>query len=252
MRKDLYIITCAARTGSSLLETSLLSHPEVLSHGEVYHPSKIGALRGKYTSLVGNETSNKTMTEFRERNQVAFLYKYVFDAQGHSSVGCKFKHEELLLPCFAETREAIRRDKDIKIIHLRRENLFERFVSWWIANKVTGITEIHSEDQRPEIKPFEIPFSACKENFDEVTARYNFVRNMLREHPSHEVSYEELTGENSNDEFSLLLDFLGVSRRPLQSRLKKVVSMEMRQIVSNYAELKIAFQNSNYASFFGD
>ena len=99
MREDLYLITCAARTGSSLLETSLLSHPEVLSHGEVYHPNKIGALRGRYTSIVENESSNLALTAFRQDNQVAFLYKYVFDTQGRASVGCKLK--ERLINCFA-------------------------------------------------------------------------------------------------------------------------------------------------------
>lgn len=223
MRQDMYLITCAARTGSSLLETSLLSHPEIMSHGEVYHPAKIGALRGKYSSIVQNENDNLKLTQFREKNQAAFLYKYVFDAQGHTAVGCKLKHEELLLPQFAETREAVRFDTDIKIIHLRRENLFQRFVSWWIANKVTGITEIHSESERPELKKFTIPYEDCKENFDQVSARYTLIKTLLRDHPTIEVSYEQLTGPDGSEVFNSIQDFLGVNRSPMSSRDRKSV-----------------------------
>ena len=58
MRQGLYLITCAARTGSSLLETSLLSHPDIQSHGEVYDPNRVNALRGRYTALVQDEQAN--------------------------------------------------------------------------------------------------------------------------------------------------------------------------------------------------
>lgn len=250
MRDDLYMITCAARTGSSLLETSLLSHPDIMSHGEVYPPTHVGALRGRYTSLVQDDETQRALTEYRDANQTAFLYKYVYDSQGHRSVGHKLKHEELLLPKFAETREAIRRDSDIKIIHLRRENLFERFVSAWLVNRVTGVTEIHSDDQRPEFEAVTIPSKDCHENFDQTSARYAFFQKFFSKHPIFELTYEQLAGPERERILSEAQEFLGVEPRALTSNLKKVTPLSMRSIVTNYDELREHFASSPYASFF--
>ncbi len=250
MRDDLYMITCAARTGSSLLETSLLSHPEIMSHGEVYHADRIGSLRGYYGAQVTDTEQNAALTRFRDANQTAFLYKYVYDAQGKKAVGHKLKHEELMMAKFAETREAVRRDTDIKIIHLSRINLFERFVSWWMAAKVTGVTEIHSDADRPEVTAAEIPAAACRENFDQVTARYGFFQTLFKDHPIFEVTYEDLNSPRRDAVLAEIQAFLGVEARPLESRLKKVNVKRMRDLVSNYDALKEAFADSPYHAFF--
>lgn len=252
LRNDMYMITCSARTGSSLLETSLLSHPDIQSHGEVYDPKRIGALRGKYSDMTQDVEQNKKLKAFRDKNQSAFLYKYVFDPQGKKAVGLKLKHEELLLPVFAETREAIRADTDIKIISLSRENLFHRFVSWWIANKVTKITEIHSDTDRPEIPSFEIPIKDCQVDFDRTTARYGFFRKMFSGHDILDITYEQLAGDQRERILEEIQDFLGVERQTLHSRLKKVVKNDMRSIVSNYDELAAHFAQTPYRHFFGE
>ena len=246
----MYMITCAARTGSSLLETSLLSHPDIMSHGEVYNPNRIGSLRGRHSQILKNEAQCTALTKYRDSNQTAFLYKYVYDAQGKTQVGLKLKHEELIMSKFAETREAIRRDTDIKIIHLRRINLFERFVSWWMAAKVTGVTEIHSETDRPEVTAVTIPIALCRENFDQVSARYAFFKIMFKDHPIYEVAYEDLAGPRREMVFAEIQDFLKVAPHPLQSRLQKVNVKKMRDIIANYDALKKAFSDTPYSAFF--
>lgn len=250
MRDDLYMITCSARTGSSLLETSLLSHPDILSHGEVYPPTHVGALRGKYTSLATDDDERTRLTEYRDSNQTAFLYKYVYDAQGHRTVGHKLKHEELLLPKFAETREAVRRDPDIKIIHLRRQNLFERFVSAWLVNRVTGVTEIHSDEERPPVERVTIPAEACRDDFDKTSAQYNFFQKFFSEHQIYELTYEQLVGPERERVLTEVQAFLGVEPKALSSRLKKVSPPSMRSFVDNYDELREHFADSPYAAFF--
>ncbi|TDK50405.1 sulfotransferase [Antarcticimicrobium luteum] len=250
MRSDLYMITCAARTGSSLLETSLLSHPDIQSHGEVYHPNRVSALRGRYTALIQNEERNSALTRFRDKHQTAFLYKYVFDAQGKKAVGLKLKHEELFLPKFAETRETIRRDTDIKIIHLRRDNLFERYVSWYFATKVTRVTEIHSEEARPTFDMVEIPVKECHIDLDRSAARYVFFQKMYQHHPIFEVTYEELAGDQRNQTLEAIQRFLGVEPQELTSKLRKVVNKDLPSLVSNFSELAEYFSKTQHARFF--
>lgn len=178
------------------------------------------------------------------------MYKYVFDAQGKKSVGLKLKHEELFLPKFAETREAVRRDTDIKIIHLRRENLFARFVSWWLATKVTQVTEIHSESARPELQQVEIPIKDCHVDMDRSVARYAFFQKMFAQHPIYEVTYEQLAGDQRDDTLKEIQTFLGVEPRTLSSKLRKVVNKDLREIVTNYDELADHFAKTQHAKCF--
>ena len=248
MRDDLYMITCAARTGSSFLETSLLSHPDIMSHGEVYPPTHVGSLRGIYTPLTQDDDSRMELTQYRDSNQTAFLYKYVYDAQGHRIVGHKFEVEELLLPKFAETREALRRDTDIKIIHLRRENLFQRFVSAWLVNKVTGVTEIHSDDQRPMVEGVEIPRRRVGK-FRPNRRTVSLLSEVLLGASGIRVDIRTVGGPRAR---AVPPGGAVIPRREpkaLTSNLKKVTAPSMRSIVSNYDDFKEHFAASPYALF---
>lgn len=192
MRSDLFMITCSARTGSTLLQTLLASHPDTLVHGEVYVPNRVAALSGRHSPLVKDEEKNALLTEFRDHNQPAFLYKYIYDAQGHKIVGHKLKHEELLLPKFAETREAVRKDIDIKIVTICRRNLFERFVSWWLVNQVNGVAIVTNDAKKPEFQTVSIPIGCCREDFDQTLGRYRFFSKFYDQHSTFELNYEDL------------------------------------------------------------
>jgi len=43
-----FMITCPARSGSSMLVNLLRSHPEICAHDEVFSPDKVRGLSGKY------------------------------------------------------------------------------------------------------------------------------------------------------------------------------------------------------------
>src|SRR5207249_6431079 len=43
-----FMITCPARSGSSMLVHLLRSHPEICAHDEVFSPDKVRGLSGKY------------------------------------------------------------------------------------------------------------------------------------------------------------------------------------------------------------
>ena len=250
MRSDLFMITCSARTGSTLLQTFLASHPDTLVHGEVYVPNRVAALSGIHSPLVKDEEKNALLTEFRDHNQPAFLYKYIYDAQGHKVVGHKLKHEELLLPKFAETREAVRKDTDIKIVTIYRRNLFERFVSWWLVNHVTGVTMITEKDEKPEFHPVSIPINRCREDFDQTLGRYQFFSNFFSKHQTFALNYEDLLGDNRDQILGELQEFLGIDAISLSSPLKKVAPKDIRSLIINFDEIVDHFKGTKYEEFF--
>jgi LPS sulfotransferase NodH len=245
-----YVILCAARTGSSLLETSLLSHPDILSHGEVYHPDAIGPLRGRHTATVADPIGNAALTALRRADPLRFLNDIVFDAQGRQAVGFKFKHDERLLPQFAATARALEADRGIRVIHLSRLDLFGRFVSWWLASKVTGVTEVHDAGARPRPGPVTIPAAACEADFREVQARDAACRAAFAGHESLSLTYEDLTGPRRAEVLDTVQRFLGVRPRPLTSPLQKVIDRPLPEIVENHAALRAHFRGTPHAALF--
>jgi LPS sulfotransferase NodH len=250
MRNDMFMITCAARTGSTLLQSYLRSHPDTTMHGEVYTTQRTSDLAGSFNALIRDPKSNEKLTRWRDANQTAFLYKYIYENQGKKAVGHKLKHDELLLPKFAETRECIRRDTDIKIIHLYRKNLFERFVSWWVVNHVTGITMLTDKSKDPEFKPTVIPVAACQSNFNDTIARYNIFSGLFAKHRVLKMTYEDLTGPKRESVLAELTTFLEIDNIQLSSNLRKVTPKDLRQVVANLDEIVDYFTGTKYEQFF--
>lgn len=250
MRKDMFLITCSARTGSTLLQSYIGSHPDTMVHGEIYTPNRVSGMSGKYSHISGDKDKSEALGKWRNANQTAFMYKYTYDSQGKDIVGQKLKHEELLRPEFSETREAVRADTDIKIIHIYRQNLFERFASWWLVNHVTGVTELTQGAPDLEFKKTIIPIQACQQNFDETTARYAYFRKFFAEHPTFNVTYEDLISDQRDAILEELSSFLGIRSVPLETTLRKVSPKNLRSVIENYDELADHFSKTPHGKYF--
>src|SRR6266487_282533 len=192
-RDNIYMITCAARTGSTMLVYLLRSHPEICSHGEIFSPGKIVGIAGTYLSKrrAGLEFIDRLTAE-RDRDPIKFLYKIALDLQGKKAVCFKLKHDELILPDYKALRDEIVNDRDFRIVHLRRENLLRRYLSYYIANHVTHVTmaihgQVIAEAPRLELNPHE-----CQKDFETIRSRELEFVELFAQHPSFSISYEEM------------------------------------------------------------
>src|SRR5262245_61558777 len=131
-----FIILCAARTGSTMLRHMLNSHPVVRCHGEVMTGRSLDALAGLDQS--GDESSTRTLTELRRSDPERFLEECVLDPGPARAVGFKIKYEELLRREYAWLLEWLKSRRDIRVIHLRRENRLKRLISV-VTAKVYGL-----------------------------------------------------------------------------------------------------------------
>jgi len=104
-----YMITCPARTGSTMLVQLLRSHPEICSHGEVFTPHRITGITGIYAQERREEPDFlERLAVERNDDPIKFLYKIVLDPQGKKAVGFKLKHDELVLPEYKALLEEMR------------------------------------------------------------------------------------------------------------------------------------------------
>lgn len=251
IRSDTFMITCPARTGSTLLTSYLQSHPRILCHGEIYARKHVRAILGIYNQLQReNPEYGEALRNYRDNHPQAFLYKIALDRQARKVVGFKLKYDELVHPYMKQTRDLIQKDTDIKIIHLRRENLLERYLSWYIVNRVNGITMRVQGQALPKVTKIKLDPNKCQENFEETEKRYDLFKQIFIDHPVLEVTYEELAGEQKQKKLSEIQDFLTIKRFELSSKVIKIAQKDASETIENYGELRDFFSNSKYSKFF--
>jgi LPS sulfotransferase NodH len=249
-RDNIYMITCAARTGSTMLVHLLRSHPEICSHDEIFSPGKIGGITGTYLikRRADSEFIDRLSAE-RDRDPIKFLYKIALDLQGKKSVCFKLKHDELILPEYKTLRDEIVNDRDFRIIHLRRENLLRRYLSYYIANEVTHVTMAIHGQVIPEVPRVELDPQECQKDFEAIRSRELEFVELFAQHPSFSISYEEMVARDA-EKIRALLDFMGVSPRELTTTTRRLGCDDLRQVIVNFEELRTYFAGSPYSKFF--
>jgi hypothetical protein len=219
------------RTGSSHLVSLLDSHPdvacwndEIFDEGEAFEKSEC-------------------------RDPKDFLNNHVFKVNS-IAVGIKLLWDALNR---LEQPWGLLREMDMRIIHTYRANALDSFISYKLASINKAFTSWYSEYKtlhgEYKTRQFEADFKEALEWFkqtedhDTEIQRRSFEENV----PRLSVEYNELCRSQDN-----LLEYLGVSKAPLESRLKKQRSGTQSEIITNYAELKERFRGSPWAKYFED
>ena len=210
------------RTGSSHLASLLDSHPDIACWddepflaGEVFDRSEYEAPAAFLTGLV-----------FRVNAQ-AVGFKLLWDAMIRLSDPWQ-----------------LFRDLDVVLLHVWRRNRLDALISLELATANQAFTSYRGDYERATI---EIDYARCEKWFILSEQRDNLIRQGAREHSIRrlEIEYQELCRGQTT-----VLDFLGVPRCPLASRLRKQRSGGQSQAVTNYSDLKRRFAGSRWAAFF--
>lgn len=236
------MITCAARTGSTMLVKLLRCHPALLVHGEVW-----GDRMASLTGPIGKRTLEdpaigEELTRERFARPEKFLYKYLYHAPGKKGAGFKLKYDEMVLPRWHEVRGLVERDRDIKVIFLHRENLLERYVSHQVVMHQTGVTNIHAGVAPPPVKPFKVDVKDCLADAAETQRRTAEFKRSFTGHRTAETTYERLV-RAPQAECDQLFAFLGVDAAPVEIGTEKIVRTPLQELVLNYAEVERALRD---------
>ena len=240
-----FIITCAPRTGSTMLRMMLNRHPNIICHGEAITLEGKPNLGRKYHKKI-----NKTVDELakiRSQDSVNFLYEYVFNQENCEAVGVKIKYRQLEEQ-FQKIFDKITNDTTISIIHLTRKNLLKRYVS----NRLSGskktphvITDLKEKQEQPKVK---INVQKCLEDIFYVKEAESRFREYFKNHRLFEIVYEDILAER-NQQMAELQEFLGVKSKELKPKTLKINSDNLEDIVENYQELVMAIKETSYAQY---
>lgn len=245
-----FLVVCQARTGSSMLSSALQQHPEICAHGEVLNLRSDDRL--EFFGLDYNNPGSilDYLRAELKRAPDVYIDRYVFYPGRFKAAGFKFKYEELSHPLFSTAREYVLRHRDIRIVHMTRDNTWKRFLSEYVALNITKV--FNSADKAIEVPDtsFRMEPDLVREALDKTRKWQAQYRNLFSHHPMIEVTYEEFNTDPAGS-FSRVTDFLEVSDfefRPFTKQIQKSRSDE--DMIENYEELRHAFRGTAYEHMF--
>lgn len=237
LRDNMFVISCAARTGSTMLVHMLRANPRIICHGEVYAGDAIGALTVNYRiKRQDSELDSKLLRHYKEAPEL-FFYKYVYDLQGRLAAGFKFKTDELFHPNYATVAKLLGEDKDIKVIHLYRNDLVAQYISHQVVLNQNGLTLISKNETRPQLSEFGVELNHFRDYVADVFHREQSSLDFYSEHRGYCISYEDAVCE-SEPVLNALQEFIGVPPTKLKKGTEKIIEQELKDLVTNLAEVR--------------
>jgi len=242
-----FVIVGAARTGSTLLVDLLNAHSQVLAFGELFRtPEAIGWDVRPFVTY-----QSPRLIDLYRADPVAFLEYSVFRRwpANYAAVGFKLFYYHARQPPQSAVWDHLASDRNIRILHIRRQNLLAQYLSLLIAHK----TDVWSTTRSPpdQHEPIRIDVEACRRHFLDVRRSEDECADVFKNHAVRNVYYESLA-RNYAGEMQGIADFLGVRPERIGSNLVRQSKGPVSQTITNYDELKRAFANTCWQEFFDD
>lgn len=220
MTAQKFCILSIPRTGSSLLVTALRQHPQILCHGEIFHPHVDWHIFG--------QARNAIDLTLRTSNPVEFVNRIYSENDGAKFVGFKIfrGHNDVALDDILHTSE-------IKKIVLRRSNALASYSSHVLAEK-TDVWNSEEDIRMDETIEFDqVRFSEHIEWERETYSLYNKVlSNTCQSHLS--ISYADVVQAG----FGAVLSFLGADLNvEVTAKTKKLYSSHIIDRFKNPAQV---------------
>jgi LPS sulfotransferase NodH len=237
-----FVLLCHQRSGSTLLTRALQAHPAVRMHGEILTTSEDEATRRRVHSVDGRFLADGA--------DGADFLAHVYAPRGEAAAGFKLMHYHAPSGPAATAWDLLRRDRDLRVVHLRRDDLLACLVSDEIAQQ----TRVwHVEPGRPlpdEPPPFPLSPDRCRALFERVDGWLARARDWFADRPLVELEYaRDLEGDLDATAARIFM-FIGVTPIPVERRLRKIARRTPREQIANWDELAAAFAATRWAHLF--
>ncbi len=271
-----FILLHHPRSGSTLMTAALMQHHSIKMFGELFSNDEDDRITAFLTfdEMFGFKEKalpDGALTAEGTRRSVKLARFLIKDYYKDSMDGATFLQEKIFQTspqeeCLAvgfrifydqarssanalKVWDYLLENKDIHVIHLRRRNLLEAYLSFHIASLtekwVRRIWEARSSrPQQVTLEPH-----ACQMFFEKTIAYQDCLLKAFAEHPLVEFDYEDVCSQ-FDDTMQKIQSFLQVPYQPLQVALQKQAQFTLQEQISNYEELKAYFHATPYKKFF--
>lgn len=239
-----FIILGAGRTGTNLLIQYLRSHPGVVCYNEVLHLHK--PIYG-YPHL--DHFLKESGDRLRKQSAARFLEQCIFGPRSRKVKAAGFKY----IYWHGEgegwqknNNAAVLGIAGLKVLHLRRRNKLDQFVSEkvarqqksWSSEQAAGANNTRISIAPEEFKAFVPRITALEEKYEALFGHM----------PMHSLYYEDLV-QKPREEMDAVFVFLGLEKRAVQTRTNKLITLPRRMLIENHEELAGQFKDTPFALF---
>ncbi len=218
-----FVVITRSRTGSNLLISLLNDHEKIRGYGE------------RFRRMLGKTAISE--------------YNNIFPKKSTASwIGFKLFYYHPLDSDDKTIWDLIKNDKDIKIIHLKRENLLRVYISRVIAGKSNNWLRRSKIKEKVESKRIIIDVD---ELIADIYRTNNFIQeanDLFKDHSVLNLTFEDLV-KNKENTINKIFSFLNVAQISVQSPLKRQNSESIKDLVLNYEELKNKLGNTEFSHF---
>jgi len=239
-----FVIIANERTGSNLLVSLLSSHPDIHQYGEIIGESILRQedIQAKIR-IVG--TMRYIINSFKKR-----FYK--------KAVGIKVLYHQLQnryaerwgITELSGVLNELRKNKKIKIIHLKRRNHLKVLISSELAKMTKEYVKRNSNSATQEIQ-LTLKSEKCTSFFQTIAENEKYFDECFQSHDILEIYYEDLVSDTENV-CRKVLNLLQVEKCDLKSTTLKQSRKPLSERIQNYTELKQYFKNTPSSIFFED
>jgi LPS sulfotransferase NodH len=227
-----FVLIGEERIGSNFLQLLLNSHKAIICYGEIFNPNeeiRKGAIR------LGRSIYN-------DENPIEYLEQMVFKNYDKNiqAVGFRLFYSHAKGDNWNILWQYLK-ENDIKIIHMKRKNLLDRYISLQFA-KNTGIWIEYNEEKmnHENDKTIFIDVSDCVQNFYKTEMIQSEVDDYFNNSNKAIIFYEDLCAYPKGEP-DRIQKFLETEPHDLNSPTKKQQNKKKREIIQNYDELKQLF-----------
>jgi LPS sulfotransferase NodH len=240
-----FLIVGVARTGSTLLMSMLNARPSMLAFGEIFRgDGKIGWDIPPFLSRQALRLQRKL-----QARPIEFLETEVFGAWPAevAAVGFKLFYYHARSGSQAAVWEYLRDDPALAIIHIKRLNVLEQYLSLRVAHE-TNIWS-SSTPQSEEPAPIRLDPDLCRRHFEEVRAQEAECDAFFSRSRIQSLTYEDLVADRAAA-MQRVAGHLGVPLERGEARTARQRTRPISDAIANFEELRDAFAGTEWEGFF--
>jgi LPS sulfotransferase NodH len=242
-----FVIVGIARTGSTMLISSLNAHPQALAFGELFRtPTAIGWDIPLYSGF-----ASKELLRLFRNEPCRFLEAAVFRRwpSGTRAVGFKLFYYHAREAPYSDVWGHLARRNDILVLHVKRRNILAQYLSLRLAHDTN--VWYGSPSLQPPTQPLPLDVEDCRRHFAWVRSLEKEADSLFSGHRLLQVEYERLADDQAG-ELARVQEFLGLEQRDLAARTVRQRKVPLSQAIANYDELKEAFADTEWSPFFSE
>jgi LPS sulfotransferase NodH len=238
-----FIVLGRSRVGSNLLRSLLNAHPQIMAFGEVFR--EVRELDWDHVGYFQDRSSSALV----QRDPVRFVDSRLLGRYPRSirAVGFKIFYYHARDGAQAAVWPWLLQRPEIRVVHLKRENLLQTHVS----RKRAALTGrwVNTSGQPDRAVTMRLDYDEVLADFEQTRTWETECDRAFAGHPLLQVQYEQLVSDVQS-EARRLEAFLGVAPHVVKPSTFQQSTQLLSATISNYEELKTRFAGTPWVGFF--